>query len=56
MKRENERYVKLGVTLALAGMAVVAFCFLLSRFGWFAAVLGQVLGILTPFFYGGAIA
>ncbi len=56
MKRENERYVKLGVTLALAGMAVVAFRFLLSRFGWFAAVLGQVLGILTPFFYGGAIA
>ena len=56
MKRENEQYIKLGVTIALAGMAVVLGGFLLNSLGWFALAFARVLGILKPFLYGVAIA
>ena len=49
MKRENEQYIKLGVTIALAGMAVVLGGFLLNSLGWFALAFARVLGILKPF-------
>ena len=54
--RENERYVKLGVTGAAVAVIGVASYFLLSGLRGASGLLGQIKSVLAPFLYGAVMA
>ena len=53
---ENEKYVKLGITGAVAAIAAIACFYLLASAPSIADFLGTIIGILMPFIYGAVIA
>lgn len=55
-KKENERYIKLGITFALSAISVLLCYLALSRLQGLADILRSVRVILSPFLYGVVIA
>ncbi len=56
MKKENEKYVKLGITAVAVIAVCLLFFFLLFRVTAIAGALAVVANILAPFLYGAVIA
>ena len=54
--KENERYVKLGVTLAIVVVVGLASYFFMVGMRKNGGVIGKIFGILKPFVYGAVIA
>ena len=54
--KENEKYVKLGITLAAVAVVALIFYFVCSSLSQFSAALSAVSAILAPFIYGAVIA
>ena len=54
--KENERYVKLGVTLAIVVVVGLASYFFMVGMRKNGGVIGKIFGLLKPFVYGAVIA
>ena len=46
------QYFRWGVTIIVAGVALLLVYFLISHFSWVKSTLGKLLSILSPFIYG----
>lgn len=56
MKKESEKYVKLGVTIIVVVAVCLLIFFIMFRMSAIAGALGVVKDILSPFLYGAVIA